>query len=98
MINQHGFTQQGWECPKCGRVYSPSTPMCLSCPEKTMTSTTTGHRMDITPPHSISTFDIGSTSTTFLCPMFIPNGLNTSATKCMRCGKEKIDHPQITNL
>jgi methionyl-tRNA synthetase len=38
----HGFTQQGWECPKCGRVYSPSTHMCWSCPEKTITSTTTG--------------------------------------------------------
>lgn len=21
----------GWTCPKCGRVYSPSTPMCLYC-------------------------------------------------------------------
>lgn len=97
MINKHGFTQQGWECPKCGRVYSPSTPMCLSCPEKTMTSTGTGNPMHTT-SIAISAFDIGSTSTTVLCPMFIPNGLNTSATKCMRCGKEKIDHPQITNL
>ena len=23
--------QQGWVCPKCGRVYSPSTPMCYNC-------------------------------------------------------------------
>lgn len=23
--------QQGWTCPKCGRVYSPSTPMCFYC-------------------------------------------------------------------
>lgn len=22
---------QGWVCPKCGRVYSPYTPMCLYC-------------------------------------------------------------------
>lgn len=22
---------QGWECPKCGRVYSPSTAMCFTC-------------------------------------------------------------------
>lgn len=22
---------QGWICPKCGRVYSPSTPMCYFC-------------------------------------------------------------------
>lgn len=23
------FGQQGWICPKCGRVYSPYTQMCL---------------------------------------------------------------------
>lgn len=22
------FAQQGWICPKCGRVYSPFTAMC----------------------------------------------------------------------
>ena len=22
---------KGWECPKCGRVYSPSTVQCLHC-------------------------------------------------------------------
>ena len=25
------FGQQGWICPKCGRVYSPFTQMCLYC-------------------------------------------------------------------
>ena len=25
------FWQQGWICPKCGRVYSPFTQMCLYC-------------------------------------------------------------------
>ena len=25
------FARQGWICPKCGRVYSPSTEMCLYC-------------------------------------------------------------------
>lgn len=24
-------TPTGWICPKCGRVYSPTTPMCLYC-------------------------------------------------------------------
>lgn len=22
----------GWECPKCGRCYSPYTAQCLACP------------------------------------------------------------------
>lgn len=25
------MNDKGWECPKCGRVYSPSTIMCLYC-------------------------------------------------------------------
>lgn len=25
------FVQQGWQCPKCHRIYSPSTPMCFYC-------------------------------------------------------------------
>jgi len=41
MIYPHGFTQQGWECPKCGRVYSPTTIMCLGCPQEVKTKTTT---------------------------------------------------------
>lgn len=31
--------QKGWICPKCGRVYSPFTQMCLYCkPNNTTTS------------------------------------------------------------
>lgn len=37
------FGQQGWICPKCGRVYSPFTPMCLyCCNEKTNTTNNIG--------------------------------------------------------
>ena len=25
------FAPQGWQCPVCGRVYSPSTEMCRYC-------------------------------------------------------------------
>lgn len=33
--------RQGWQCPCCGRVYSPDTPMCWYCGNKgTITSTT----------------------------------------------------------
>ena len=35
-----GFAPQGWQCPICGRVYSPSTPMCYYCSRKTETTTT----------------------------------------------------------
>lgn len=82
MIHQHGFTQQGWECPKCGRVYSPTTSMCSNCPQKATTQTTTN-----TPIYR---------GITCLCPMFIPDSINTSSTECMSCGKEKHEHPQLT--
>lgn len=26
-----GFTQQGWQCPVCGAVYSPTTMFCMNC-------------------------------------------------------------------
>lgn len=31
------ITPQGWQCPVCGAVYSPSTPMCYNCTGKTAT-------------------------------------------------------------
>ena len=30
-LNDEFNAPQGWVCPKCGRVYSPSTPMCWYC-------------------------------------------------------------------
>lgn len=40
---QPNFIRQGWQCPCCGRVYSPDTTMCLYCGNydiKTTTGTT----------------------------------------------------------
>ena len=36
-----GFAQQGWQCPICGRVYAPSTPMCYYCGGESKCTTTT---------------------------------------------------------
>lgn len=33
---------QGWQCPICGRVYSPTTPMCWYCNTGTTDTTSTG--------------------------------------------------------
>ena len=33
--NDQLFAHQGWICPKCGRVYSPTTEMCLYCGNET---------------------------------------------------------------
>lgn len=44
MLNDPKFIRQGWECPKCGRVYSPDTSMCMYCGQKdqnTYSTTTT---------------------------------------------------------
>lgn len=30
--------QQGWQCPCCRRVYSPTTAMCFTCGSTTVTS------------------------------------------------------------
>jgi hypothetical protein len=46
MINQYelvSMAQQGWQCPVCKHVFSPSTPVCFYCPPKTETTTNTTH-------------------------------------------------------
>lgn len=34
------FHAQGWECPKCGRVYAPAQACCLYCGNYTITTST----------------------------------------------------------
>jgi hypothetical protein len=80
---QTSFIQQGWECPKCKRVYSPTTSMCNYCPEKSQGYTSTG-----------TTFSVG-TSTTYT-HNFESDGKQTSKTKCKICGLEKWQHPNIS--
>jgi uncharacterized OB-fold protein len=40
-MSNFDFIPQGWECPKCKRVYSPNTSMCMACPQYPVTKTTT---------------------------------------------------------
>lgn len=41
------FIRQGWQCPKCGRIYSPDQPMCFYCyGEKETYTTTVGTSLD----------------------------------------------------
>jgi hypothetical protein len=49
---QTTFIPQGWECPKCKRVYSPTTSMCSHCPQHIQGVTTTGTSITFT--HSFS--------------------------------------------
>jgi len=39
------FVPQGWQCPVCKKVFSPSTPMCPYCGNMHTFVTTTG--MDV---------------------------------------------------
>ena len=38
-IGDKPYTQSGWVCPKCGRVYSPSIPFCFYCRNETFITT-----------------------------------------------------------
>ena len=36
------FAPQGWQCPICKRVYSPTIPMCFTCGNEEIKTVTTG--------------------------------------------------------
>lgn len=38
MMNNDKFIPQGWECPKCGAVMSPTTNVCVNCNGQTQVS------------------------------------------------------------
>jgi len=40
--NEIGFAPKGWQCPVCGAVYSPTTPMCYNCTGRKPITMSTG--------------------------------------------------------
>lgn len=58
--------QQGWICPKCGRVFSPSTPMCLYCDKETSTVTSSNIQKFIEETHKLSFENMGEACREYL--------------------------------
>jgi hypothetical protein len=85
------FIPQGWECPKCKRVYSPTTMMCIACPNLTQTGTTGSS----TTPIWVGGY--GTTTSSSLCRFFVADPAGGTNPKCINCGKTQIEHPLITN-
>jgi len=80
---QTTFISQGWECPKCKRVYSPTTHMCSHCPQNNQGYTSTGTSLTV------------GTSVTY-AHNFESDKKGSSKTKCKICGLEKFQHPIIS--
>lgn len=77
--------QQGWECPKCGRIYSPTTPMCSHCPQEIKSS------------DGINTNDLVNrvTNTTNInFHNFVSSSQNPF--KCAICGAYETSHPTFS--
>lgn len=76
-MTDFNFIPQGWECPKCKRVYSPQTLMCIACPSLTGSTSNTTFGTE-TP----CVFEPGgNTASGYYFPDF-----------CKKCGKQKHQH------
>lgn len=60
------FGQQGWICPKCGRVFSPFTPMCLYCNNGSSTSASSSIEKFIDETHKTSFENMGEACREYL--------------------------------
>jgi uncharacterized OB-fold protein len=72
--------QQGWECPKCGRIYSPTTPMCSNCPQEVTPWASTNDLVN----RAYTTTSIGLHN-------FVASQENPF--KCALCGTYQTSHP-----
>ena len=56
MINENISVQQGWQCPICGRIYSPMTLMCYYCGGEQKIITTAGTNTETNQMNSYEQF------------------------------------------
>ena len=67
MLNEQNlFAPQGWQCPICKRVYSPTTPMCYYCGDERSNSTVSTNTIQ-------NEYDeLAETGESFMCEMIVP--------------------------
>lgn len=63
------YAQQGWQCPICKRVYSPSTLCCFYCGAESKVTTSTSARIDWLKPEDITSADLDIGGYTFSFPL-----------------------------
>lgn len=86
---------QGWECPKCRHVYSPTTSMCIYCPQSITSGTTSsGTAIGVGGIGQITSYYRTNIITDHV---FRVDTESSSATLCKLCGKEKNLH-QLTSI
>lgn len=75
-MDNYTLAQQGWQCPICKKVYSPSTPWCYYCGGES----------------KISTKYIGTSEVSLDCwennPILLTSNPPKLVWKCRYCGKE----------
>ena len=81
---QTTFIPQGWECPKCKRVYSPTTSICSYCSQHTQGTATT---------ETTLTANSSNSSNAWMVHNF---EVDKKSTKCKICGLQKLQHPFIS--
>ena len=74
-MDNYNLAQQGWQCPICKRVYSPTTAMCYYCGSRETVTTTTG---TVNPQEGCWE----------LLPMILTSDPPKHKWQCKRCGHE----------
>ena len=79
-MNEINWMQQGWECPKCGAVMSPTTSVCVNCRGNSNSSATTinGFFME----HAVNTLCMTEADHEWECSGMSTEGSSYTCKKC----------------